>query len=32
MLMQVWPDPGTDPDAVERLAAGVAERIGGVRE
>ena len=28
LLIQVWPDPGTDPQAVERLAAGVAERIG----
>lgn len=31
-VMQVWPDPGTDPDAVEQLAAGVAERIGDVHE
>ncbi len=32
MQTQVWADPGTDPVAVERLAVGVAERIGDVRE
>ncbi|TCK21254.1 hypothetical protein [Pseudonocardia endophytica] len=31
MLMQVWPDPETDPDAVEQLALGVAQRIGEAR-
>ncbi len=28
LIVQVWPDPGTDATAAERLAAGVAERIG----
>lgn len=28
LVMQVWPAPGTDPVAVDRLAAGVAEQIG----
>jgi hypothetical protein len=32
LVTQVWPDPGTDPAAVETLAAGVAERIGDLRE
>lgn len=32
MVMQVWPDPGTDPDAVEQLAVGVADRIRDARE
>lgn len=31
LLVQVWPDAGTDPDAVERLAAGVAAKIGESR-
>ncbi|RZT87577.1 hypothetical protein EV383_4503 [Pseudonocardia sediminis] len=29
LILQIRPDPGTDPDAVDRLAEGVAARIGG---
>ena len=32
LILQIRPDPGTDPGAVERLAAGVAERIGGIEQ
>jgi len=30
-VLQVRPDPGTDEDAVRRMAAEVATRIRGVR-
>lgn len=32
IMLQVRPDPGTDPDAVRRVAAEVAERLRRVRE